>query len=193
MRAIRQRVDEDRTPGRFLLTGSANFLTTPTISESLAGRAAFLDVWPLTQGELSGRPERFIDHVLAHPDAARTLPDSTLTRSDYLDRLCRGGYPEAIGLTPRLRRRWFGDYVKTIIEHDISAQFGLRKTSELQQLLRLFAARTANELAMASIIHRARGGRATDGLRSPRLVGDRISAAPDPGVVAQPHTSREEA
>lgn len=155
VRAIKQRVDEDSTPGRYLLTGSANFLTTPTISESLAGRAAFLDVWPLSQGELRGAPERFIDHVFGHSDAARVLPNSSLTRLDYLDLLCRGGYPEAVGLTPRMRRRWFGDYVKTIIEHDISEQFGLRKTAELHQLLRLLAARTANELAMAAIIEHA--------------------------------------
>jgi len=56
VRAIKERVDRDPTPGPFLLTGSMDFLTAPTIRESLAGRAAFLEVWPLTQGELAGSP-----------------------------------------------------------------------------------------------------------------------------------------
>ncbi|MPZ89931.1 MAG: DUF4143 domain-containing protein [Nitriliruptorales bacterium] len=155
VRVIKQRVDEDDSAGQYLLTGSVNFLTAPIITESLAGRAAFLEVWPLTQSELSGSPERFIDHVFVHPNAARDLPDSTLTRYDYLERLCRGGYPEAVRLSPRMRSRWFADYVKTIIERDITEQFGLRKVNELHQLLRLFAARTSNELVMTAIVDEA--------------------------------------
>jgi predicted AAA+ superfamily ATPase len=60
VRAIKARVDRDPRPGQFILTGSSNFLTVPTISESLAGRAGFLEVWPFTQGELAARPDRFV-------------------------------------------------------------------------------------------------------------------------------------
>ncbi len=61
VRAIKLLVDHDPTPGQFILTGSSNFLTVPTISESLAGRAGFVEVWPFTQGEISGTRDRFID------------------------------------------------------------------------------------------------------------------------------------
>ncbi|MGH9091835.1 MAG: AAA family ATPase, partial [Acidimicrobiales bacterium] len=65
VRAIKAAVDRDPAPGQFVLTGSSNFLTVPTISESLAGRAAFLEVWPFTQGELAGRNDSFVDAVIA--------------------------------------------------------------------------------------------------------------------------------
>jgi len=155
VRAIKHQVDQSPAPGQYLLTGSVNFLHTPTITESLAGRAAFLEIWPLTQGELTGGPERFIDTAFTGRGALRDLPASPLTRIDYLERLCRGGYPEAVGLAPRMRSRWFADYVKTIIERDITEQFGLRKAAELHQLLRLFAARTSTELVMAGIVNDA--------------------------------------
>ncbi len=152
VRAIKESVDRDATPGQFLLTGSMDFLTAPTISESLAGRAAFLEVWPLTQGELAGSPERFIDIVFSEPDKLRGRAASRLTRQEYLERLCCGGYPEAVGLSPRMRGRWFADYVRTIIDRDITEQFGLRKADELRKLLRLFAARTSRELVMDGIV-----------------------------------------
>jgi hypothetical protein len=152
VRAIKECVDRDNTPGQFLLTGSMNFLTAPTISESLAGRAAFLELWPLTQGELAGAPEQFIDKAFDEPHGLRDRSTSQLVREEYLERLCMGGYPEAVRLSPRLRGRWFADYVRTIIHRDITEQFGLRKADELHQLLRLFAARTARELVMESVV-----------------------------------------
>ena len=63
--AIKKSIDEDQRPGRFLLTGSANVLLVPRLSESLAGRIELVTLWPLSQGELSGRVERFIDTAFA--------------------------------------------------------------------------------------------------------------------------------
>src|SRR5271163_3267545 len=63
VRAIKAQVDRDSSPGQFVLTGSSNFLTIPTISESLAGRAGFVEVWPFTQGELAGVTDRFVDQL----------------------------------------------------------------------------------------------------------------------------------
>lgn len=60
-RAIKLRVDADRRPGLFLLTGSANVLTVPGISESLAGRMEVVTLHPFSQGEFHGRPEDFVD------------------------------------------------------------------------------------------------------------------------------------
>ena len=59
--AIKEQVDRDPRPGRYVLTGSTRFLTVPTLSESLTGRAAILDLWPLSQGELEGTSDRFVD------------------------------------------------------------------------------------------------------------------------------------
>jgi predicted AAA+ superfamily ATPase len=65
VRAIKQAVDLGPSPGQLVLAGSSNFLTVPTISESLAGRAGFVEVWPFTQGEVAGTADRFIDGLFA--------------------------------------------------------------------------------------------------------------------------------
>jgi uncharacterized protein len=152
VRAIKLAVDRDPAPGQFVLTGSSNFLTVPTISESLAGRAGFVEVWPFTQGEISGKPDRFIDLALTRPAAFAAYQPSRVSRRDLLERACTGGYPEVRRLAARERPGWFRDYVLTTIERDVVQLSGIRKVAEMGQLLRLFAARTGCELVMQGII-----------------------------------------
>lgn len=152
VRAIKLAVDRDPSPGQFVLTGSSNFLTVPTISESLAGRAGFVEVWPFTQGEIEGRPDGFIDRALSGTAAFGTCRPDRIGRQDLLERVCAGGYPEIRRLAARQRPGWFRDYVQTTIERDVVELSGIRKVAEMNQLLRLFAARTSCELVMQGII-----------------------------------------
>ena len=71
-----------------MLTGSSNFLTVPTISESLAGRAGLVEVWPFTRGEISGKPDRFVEHALAGPAAFGAYEPGRFSRPDLLARVC---------------------------------------------------------------------------------------------------------
>ena len=152
VRAIKQAVDLDPSPGQFVLTGSSNFLTVPTISESLAGRAGFVEVWPFTQGEVAGTADRFIDGLFAGTGELRAHRPSGLDRRGLLERVCTGGYPEVHRLPVRQRPGWFRDYVRTTIERDVVELSGIRKVAEMGQLLRLLAARTGCELVMQSVI-----------------------------------------
>jgi uncharacterized protein len=152
VRAIKLTVDHDPTPGQFVLTGSSNFLTVPTISESLAGRAGFVEVWPFTQGEISGKHDRFIDGAFEGPAAFGSYRPGSLGRHGLLERVCAGGYPEVQRLAGRQRSGWYRDYVRTTIERDVVELSGIRKAAEMGQLLRLFAARTGCELVMQGII-----------------------------------------
>ncbi|MDT0994004.1 AAA family ATPase, partial [Pseudomonas aeruginosa] len=63
--AIKAAVDRDRTPGRFLLTGSANVLLLPQIADSLAGRMEVLNLWPLAQSEIERQPLSMIDRLFS--------------------------------------------------------------------------------------------------------------------------------
>ena len=63
--AIKQSVDQDQRPGRFLLTGSANILTAPTIADALTRRAEYLRLWPFSQAELRGVPPGLIAALFA--------------------------------------------------------------------------------------------------------------------------------
>ena len=71
LRAIKLSVDRNRRPGRFLLTGSANILTVPTVSESLAGRMEIVVLHPLTEAEKERRPGKFLATLLAGDLGAR--------------------------------------------------------------------------------------------------------------------------
>jgi uncharacterized protein len=152
IRGIKAQVDRDRSPSQFVLTGSSNFLTIPTLSESLAGRAGFIEVWPFTQGELVGLSDRFIDTAFAGPDALGAYAPGGLKRDELLHRVCAGGYPEVHALPESQRPGWFRDYVRTTIERDVVEMSGIRKVAETRQLLRLLGARSGCELVMQSVI-----------------------------------------
>ena len=134
IRAVKQLVDADAIPGRFLLTGSTNFLTVPTISESLAGRVQIFRLWPLSEAELAGsRP----NEIKGWFDGQHRLPPAGgMARSEYLELVCRGGYPEVVGLAPNRRRSWFRSYIETVTQRDIASLVDIRKAAALPALLR---------------------------------------------------------
>lgn len=88
VRAIKDAVEEDRRPGRFLVTGSADLLQIPGTEESLAGRAETVALYGLSQGELAGHREDFIDHMLAGNEKALRGRAGTLSRTEYLEVVC---------------------------------------------------------------------------------------------------------
>ncbi len=148
--AIKRAVDRNRRPGRFLLTGSANVLTLPRASESLAGRMEVLTLWPLSQGEIEGTRERFVDVLFARgPLRVRSAGES---REALLDRALRGGYPELLGRKePARRRAWFGSYVTTILQRDVRDIAQIEGLSELPRLLAFLAARSATLQNVAEV------------------------------------------
>ena len=159
VRAIKLAVDANPSPGQYLLTGSAGFLHVPVLSESLAGRAVFFELAPFSEVEIGGLGEGLLARLLdaprrtaaaGHADILRA-PPSTCTRSQYVERICRGGYPEAVALSDADRRLWFSAYVHTAVTRDIVELTGARRSTELPRLLRAVAARTAGELVMQDL------------------------------------------
>jgi len=118
VRAIKVAVDTDPRPGQFILSGSTRFLAIPTLSESLAGRLAFVELWPLNMVErTSGSPD-FLSVLFDEP--ARLLTSSPWTRQQYIDCMTDGGYPEVLGITSSIARRaWYDGYLSTVINRDI--------------------------------------------------------------------------
>jgi uncharacterized protein len=138
--AIKRLVDEQRQPGRFLLTGSANVLVLPTLADSLAGRMEILRLWPLSQAEIEGKRGNVIDKLFAAPLASKSFEVSL---SDIASRITRGGYPEVVQRDSSRRGAWFESYTQTMLERDVRDLANIQALSELPQLLRLLAARTA--------------------------------------------------
>jgi hypothetical protein len=124
------------------------------LSESLAGRTAIIDLWPYTQGEADQLGPNS-DSLLARlfdPTTTPTQLDTLYpTRTEYLQRVCRGGYPEVHELPVAARPAWFDAYVATIVERDVPLIARGRHLSELPRLLRILAARSSQELNLMSI------------------------------------------
>jgi predicted AAA+ superfamily ATPase len=157
LRAVKAEVDRDPRPGRYVLTGSTDFLAVPVLSESLAGRVTILDLWPFSQGELLGRVERFIDRVFAEPEALRATPATAMPRPAYFERVVRGGFPEVQArASARGRARWFENYVRTVTERDIRELSRVSRLAELPALVRLLAARTAQRLNVSDLAREIR-------------------------------------
>jgi len=143
-RAIKVTVDTDPRPGRFLLTGSARILALRDLPDALPGRMEIIELWPFSQGEIDGEPDRFIDAVFRHgPELRHT---SKLRRSDYLDRALRGGFPEAVARASRRRTAFFESYLSTLIERDISELSMIERRGELRRMLALLAGRAGGLL-----------------------------------------------
>ena len=147
VRAIKMAVDLDPAPGRFLITGSTNFLTVPALSESLAGRVGIVELWPFSQGELArSGPETFIRMAFEDPEVLKTGPPGAHTREHYFELICAGGYPATRNLTPAQRRRWYRDYLHTVTRRDIVELADIRRADAIPTVLSAVAALTGQEL-----------------------------------------------
>lgn len=141
--AIKKCVDEDRRPGRFLLTGSANLMALPTVADSLAGRMETLLLLPLSQSEIERQSANWLDRVFAG-----RIPQqgSQALGGDLVDRVLCGGYPEAISRsTPRRRIAWARQYIDALIQRDVRDVSGIEKLDQLPRFLRALA-QTAGQM-----------------------------------------------
>ncbi|MFI7449396.1 ATP-binding protein [Nonomuraea sp. NPDC049714] len=149
--AIKQVVDEDWSPGQFVLSGSTRFLSVPTLSESLAGRVAFVDLWPFAVTERTGGTGGFCDQLFADPSSV-TQRASAWTRDDYIKLICHGSYPEVLRLTsPVAIRQWFRGYLDTVIFRDIQEFAQVNKVRAIPDLIALVAARAGGQLVLSHL------------------------------------------
>lgn len=135
--AIKKSVDDDRRAGRFLLTGSANLMTLPLVADSLAGRMETLTLLPLAGCEIQSSTGKWIDAVFDGriPKARRLEVGAKL-----VERVLRGGYPEAVTrATPRRRTAWAKQYVDALIQRDVRDIASIDKLGQLPRLLKSLA------------------------------------------------------
>lgn len=155
---LKKLVDENKRPGHFVLTGSANVLTLPKLADSLAGRMEIHTLWPFSQGELLGRKEQFIEALFS---AQPIQESSSLDLDSLLNLIIAGGYPDAVQRESESRRNaWLKAYLTTILERDIRDISRIEGLSEIPALLGLIATRTSS-LLNASELSRSLGLSAT--------------------------------
>lgn len=154
--AVKSVVDRRNDRGQFVLAGSTRFLSVPQLSESLAGRAEILDLWPFSQGELLRVRETFLDTLLTDPERLSQRRLEQVDRHALFGRLIRGGYPELVDASASQAARWFRSYVRTVVERDIIESSAITQADELPTLLRLIAANSSGELVTTRLAGDAR-------------------------------------
>ncbi len=161
LRAVKLVVDRDPTPGHFLLTGSANLLGMRSVSESLAGRAVYLELLPLTWSEIAGAPRpSVLDCAFTAPsaDAFATclVPADAASADGARQRALRGGMPEAFALDPEDRRAWYDGYRRTFLERDLRQLSDIGSVPEFSRLTSLALLRTSGLLNRSDLAADAR-------------------------------------
>lgn len=154
--ALKRIVDENREPGRFVLTGSANILMLPKLADSLAGRMEILTLWPLSSAELNSSSSQLVSDLLTHNFLNYRQYD--LGDGEYIGNILTGGYPEVVRrATVSKRNNWFKGYIQTLLTRDVQDIAGIERTAQLPILLNILAARiggllNASELSRSSKI-----------------------------------------
>ncbi len=150
--AIKSAVDRDPRPGQFLLTGSANILVSRKVKDALTGRIDTITLWPLSESEVRGGKLNFVDRLFAA--APPWIEGAPVGRDAFASILAAGGYPEARLRDGQRRRRWFRNYVDTILDRDLRELSDAIKLDEMPRLLRLLASQAANLLSYRAVAKR---------------------------------------
>jgi len=148
---IKEAVDRDRQPGRFLLTGSADVMLLPGMADSLAGRMEVLSLWPLSCAEVADSSAlNRADALFSGDLSALSIP--LCERSELIGHLLAGGFPDAVARTSALRRTaWFDAYVQAILQRDVRDLAHIEQLTEVPNLLHLLATRSATLLNFAEL------------------------------------------
>lgn len=149
--AIKHLVDREPRPGRFLLTGSARLLSLRSLPDALPGRSETIELWPLSQGEIDGAPDGFVDAAFASRGDLRA-ESNDLRRSDYVQRMLRGGFPDAARrATPRRRERFFEAYLSDVITRDVQQVADIERAGDMRRLIALLAAQSGGLVNFARL------------------------------------------
>ena len=146
LRAIKKSVDDDRRAGRFLLTGSANILTLPQVSESLAGRMEIVSLLPLSRAEIRGKKPGFLK---AEFHSKLGKPAEPMIGKDLVQVVLTGGYPEMLRREDPKRRQTWAPFDKCWSHQQLNSRLdsGFETTLSPARMVRLCVARVRQKTA----------------------------------------------
>lgn len=149
--AIKAELNRDGSPGRFVITGSTRHDALPRAAQALTGRLHLMEIYPLSQGEIAGVEEDFVETLLTDPASLVTSEASTTSRAEYVERVAVGGFPSALRRrTAAARARWFDDYVRLCLERDVLELANIQHEAVLPGLLARLAMQTGQVLNIAA-------------------------------------------
>lgn len=142
---IKYDIDKNRVNGSYLLTGSANVLINKKTTDTLSGRIALLELYPLSLKELSNKNENIID--ILFECAYSDYKMKNIKFDDIIHQIIIGGYPEVQKIdSQKARHIWFSSYISTYIERDIRDIGELRNLDKFIKMFNILSSRSANIL-----------------------------------------------
>jgi len=150
--AIKMAVDKENKKGMFLITGSSDLFKNSKIKESLAGRMASFNLFPLSYAEINNRDINIIDKLFSD-DYTNFNIDKKLTEENFISAVINGGYPEVYELQVKAKKAWFDFYIKSRITKDIAdfENVQLDKITHLDKLLKVLASQVGSIVNYTSI------------------------------------------
>lgn len=150
--AIKKSVDENRKPGRFLLTGSANLMLMKQIQDSLAGRHEPFHLMPISSHEKhqTQAHNSFVSRLLGGEIKPKVNAYKN-SMSKLQNEICDGGFPVPLTRSFTRARKWFSVYIDDVINKDVSYIETIRNPAALHKLMKICAARTASLLVMNTV------------------------------------------
>ncbi len=139
--------DKGRANGRYLLTGSANIMALPQLSEALVGRMCVLTLYPLSALEVFGGRGGFLSRLYRNGFRATTIN----RKAALIDVLKQATFPEITDQGAARRRQWFESYITTIMQRDVRQIADITKLGVLPNLLRVLASRAGGLINEADI------------------------------------------
>lgn len=134
--AIKKAVDENTRYGQYLITGSVNIQTLPTVKESLAGRVKKIRLRPLTQGEILKKEPQIL-HRLQTQDFVN---NNGYDKEKISEIIFKGGFPEPLNYKDKVERTaWYKDYLNTVIEFDLHDISNIKRQDSLKELVAIIA------------------------------------------------------
>lgn len=148
--SLKRIVDARKKYGQFLLTGSANVLMLPKLSESLAGRMIVYTMWPLSQGEIRNIYSNFINKIFQKEFAFKDT--KILSDNEWAEILIKGGYPASLkAKTEKQRNTWFKSYLATILQKDIKSLSDIEGLREIPNVLSIVSTRVGNFINVSDV------------------------------------------
>lgn len=136
MLAIKESVNTDQRPGRFLLTGSANLMTLPRVADSLAGGMEVIRLLPLAQSEIRTAGSSFLRDAFQN----QAKGGEPIVGDDLMAAVLAGGYPEVLGRKTLSRRQdWYADYIQAIVQRDVRDVAQIEQIAKMPRSLHILA------------------------------------------------------
>ncbi len=179
--AVKRAVDDDPSPGRFVVAGSTQADLTAA-GWPATGRLIRLPLYGFTEGELIGQPRAdFLDRLLTSDTAEFPAQPDALNVRDYITRALRGTFPEAaLAGSPDFRRRWLASYVDQLVSRDATLVGAVRDPMRLRRYLQALAACTAETTTLKRLADAAgisqHTANAYDALLEQLVITDKLPA-----------------